>query len=844
MFVAGMLKIYSSFSTFDALSMHIRLTKGVKSIDWFTYVKNDNDSDSNSDGLAINYTNGLISWTYKHQKSNNMVCNEWINLLARSNPFEGCIDSEKMFQRAEYLQMFESIQKQEYNMNNLQNRQFVDGPAIISRFIDNDFSKRLNQQNGSHIRISDAFERGALYSALRKTNNENEEWNKNYPQNYDNTLHDGRSDKVGYLLPTVTRASNSAIRNSNALEFPQDAINYFCMLNTKDLKSAGEQNVLADFVVMTEKTDQILLYNYLAHRDQKTGNILVINGYIVPFRIVWTLDELVRMKKCQYFGHVTTKRYDPYILFSTRASIPIKYSEQYDVFFSPAETTNYGIAYPEADLLSTTAKLLGVIGLRKTMPAKSTVSINNIKGSVANVTSEFHRLIMENNLGITCYIDQTKEQFDQLIELAVLERNCPISEGFDRYYNRLVELKCFEEPTPVTETDRAKAMRALARMYPMEHLLVECTANTTPPFKIARNVKSEPLVREYMSTIFSKKHYDPPSIWNLRLRACFGNPFGACIEDGVVMDKTTVEHLPNIVYNACITVEFSFSTKKKPKQAYFIHVNGEDERNNITETNRREETLIGCVVSPYEAHVKNSKHTLINMRKLGSHYYYLIHFLPKLTNMYQNLTVSHIYDSKSLSIAIKGRSQVKIGVGSKVSNKYGQKNICSMVTDLRDCWGVTRSGKKVHAQIVYSEISLVGRLPAGQLHEMLTSDELALSPNGTFIAPIDLVVHTLHPYTNNKVFDIKVDTMTNVNGFMSQNLCNTSFALRNSSVLDKAMQVLSMLGMNIEFVNVAELSPSGDTDCSSDDVADAEDEDEDEEDEQANPEFMDYEPYV
>lgn len=805
--LAGMLKIYSSFSTFDALSMHIRMTKGVKSIDWFTYVRRENESDdnsadaNNSDGLAINYRGGVVSCVYKHQHFTSLESNEWIRLLKMSSPFVGCVDSEKMFRLTEYLQMFECIQQKDYNINDLQNRQFINGPAIISRFIDFDFNKRLNQKNGSHVRIANAFERGALYSALRKTSSENEEWYKNYPQNYDNTLHDGRSDKVGYLLPTVTRASNSAIRNSNALEFPPDAVNYFCMLNTKDLRSAGEQNVMADFVMMCERSDPILLYNYLARRNQQTGNILVIDGYIVPFRIVWSLKELVAVKR--EFGHITTKCYDPYVLFSTRPCIPIKYHQEHDVFFSPAETTYYRLVYPEADILSTSAKLLGVRGLRKTLPAKATVSLNNVKGCVANVTSEFHKIAMENNLGITCYIDQSERDRKRMPELAVISTGHS-TEIFDRMYERLKSLNCFEEGTPISETDRGKAMLALSRLYPMDHLLIECTTHTAPPFKIARNPNSAPLAIEYLSTIFSKDLYDPPSIWNLRLYACFGNPYGSCIEDGVVMDENTVAQLPPITYNACITVEFSFSTKKKPKLAYFIHVNG-DETRNITDTNHQEETLIGCIVSPHEAHVKNSKHTVINMRKIGDHYYYLIHFLPKLTNMYQNLTVSHIYDSKSLSVVIKGQSRVAIGVGSKVANKYGQKNVCSKVVDMSNCWGITRSGKKVHAQIVYSEISLLGRLPAGQLHEMLTSPDLALGPNGEIIAPIDLVVHTLHPYTNNKVFNIKVDTMTNVNGFMSQNLNNASFALRSSSVLDKVVQVLSMLGMKIDFMNVVEL---------------------------------------
>lgn len=807
----GVLKIYASFSTFDALSLHIREVKDVKSVDWYTYVPSTEDPNAH-DGLAISYRDGRVSWTYRRKTE--CGSNDWISLLARSSPFPDA----PFISEAEYVELFDTMIAHPYNMNDLKNRQFLNGAAIIAKYINYDLSRRRRKKGAGCLKMSVAFELGTLFQALSKKNFDSEVWCKNYPQNYDNTLHEGRSNKATFLLPNITRASNDAVRNSSALTYPSDGVNFFCMLNTKDLKSAGEQNVLADFVIMSEESDPRAVYAYLKTICHGGNNILTIDGYLVGLTCTWTLDMLVRVKR--YFNHITTKYYGRYVAISTRNSIPIKYSEEHDVFFSPAETKYYGIRYPEADILSTTAKQLGVKSLRKTAPAKATVSINNIKGSVANITSEMHRLLMENNLGITCCIEMSEQERLRLIDIAVLSHGHDTS-NFETCYEALrCRFNLDSEQSQIRETSRDKAMRALSRLYAPEYLMVECQRGKNPPFHVRYNPQRRDQIREYSSMIFSRRNYDPPKVWNLRLRAVFGNPHGSCIEDGVVLDSNTVKRLPQICYNACITIEFTFATNKQPDSVHFISV---DERGG----KMRNETLIGCLISPYAAYVKNSKHSKIKISKIGAHYYYRVHFLPKHTNMYQNLSVSHLVSGRSVTIVVKGQTRVSIADGSKVANAYGQKNVCAMTMDLSSCWGITRDGRKVHAQIVYSEVSLIGRIPSGQIYDMLTSDELAIGPNGEIIAPVDLVVHTLHPYTNNKVFNIKVDTLTNTNGFDSQMLGNVSRALRLEGVTDKVMQVLGLLGFDIQFVRGERIDlTSNDNAVARNDDADSDDEEE------------------
>lgn len=775
----GMLKIYTSFSTFDALSMHVRETNECKSIEWYTYVDHE--------GLALRYTNKIVEWTYRHEVHNNVQSKEWIALINRANEFV----TDRQIQPSEYIDMFDKILQYPYDMNDLKNRQFLNGVTIMRKYIDYDLAKRKRKKGAGCMKMSTAFESGSLYTVLSKKNTfETEEWCRNYPQNYDNTMHDGRSNKTVHFLQNVTRASNEAFRNSKALAFPMDAFDYFCILNTKDLKSAGEQNVLADFVIMTEESDAKLVYEYLRRVSTGRGNHLILNGFIIDCRSEWTFEDLLAMKAM--LPHVTTKYYRPYIVFSTKASIPIKYSDRYDVYFSPAETTEYNVRYPEASMLSLTAKELNEDGVRKTPPAKSTVAINNIKGSIATVTSDFQKALMKTSLGFTCYMEIDDAERKAIVDSAVISYNNDTAH-FEACHNEMLATFTFTDSKPMADTDVCKAMKSLQRLYAMNELLIECRVGAEPE----RNRASVPLVSDYMRTVLGAKNYKSHGVWNLRLWAVFGNRFGACVEDGVVMDRKTVERMPPVCYNACITVDFTFKTAKQPESAVFVQV-----RENIGRTS--EETLVGCLISETEAYIKNSRHCNVVSAKIGNHYYYLLHFLPKKNNTYNDLRVHCIRNAKVITVAITGVHRTRVGVGTKVANAFGQKNICSMLDDLSDCWGITRDGRKVHAQIMYSDVSIVGRIASGQLYCMLTSPDVAFGPNKEIIAPIDLVVHSLHPYTNIKVFDVKVDTFTNINGFDSQALGSVSLALRKEPVLQKALQVIGLHGYDVKILTAEE----------------------------------------
>lgn len=796
----GTFQIYIIFSTFDALSLHVSVSNKEKSINLFTY------SDGHS--LALKYLNNIVHYEYQAIKYNSITnpSNEWVDLLNKANKY-----TTEPINAIDYLTLFNLMLSKDYNMNLLAHRQFLSGVQAMKKYI-NFFLNQKRKKKQCNITLSDAFEKGCIFAAFSKPNIcETKEQFNHSTKTFNFILHDGKSDKAEQFMATVSRVTNLAIRNSKALMFPSDGLGYLCLLNTKDMKSAGEQHVLVDDVIMSSDTDDILVYQYLKknyHKSINDGpNIIVLNSNLIHCRInMASIELLVKLKK--QFPHITTKyEYLPYIFISTKNSILMKYSQKYDCYFSPSETTYFQIQPSEYGLLSLSAKLIGQENFRRNQPPKSTVSINNLKGSIATLQSSFHKVMMENSLGHSVYIEMDDAKRKTILDSAILETNCDTS-NFLKIFNTEIEplLNLSTNKIEVAEQDsndlfeqklRHSAIFLYNEFFPKLLWKNDLENKNTYLQRFDKSNDFVILIQNYLKLLYSKEKFSALHKSNLTLYCAFGNEEGKTMEDGMVMDGDTMNFLKKypINYNACITISFCFKNIAQPKQTKFISITGNI--GNYTDT------LVGCLISPNEIQkIKNSTHCFVNCQKIGSHYYYLIHFSPNQHQIYSKLNIRYIINKSKLIFVINGIHQAQIGIGTKFANNSGQKNICSTPSNLKRYWGITRDGRKIFAQILYSEVSILGRTPAGQLMQMLKSPDLALGPNGEIIAPVDLLIHTLHPYTNNKIFDLKVDTLTNINGFDSQNLSNTSSALRDKqSVRPIAINLLNFLGYEIEFSN-------------------------------------------
>lgn len=829
-YISGNLKIYTSFSTFESLTMHVKQRNDSKEIEWFTYL--------NKEGLALSYKQDhTLTYTYMKETFDNIKYPyRWIEKINESNPFK---NNFRKIESADYLNLFKSLlHNPNYHVNDLKNRRFISSPHVMKKYINN-FINNNNNRNFANTKtilkkkkknenIKDGFEKGNFYSVLAKNNKyESQEWCKKSVQNLDNNLNDGKFDKTRHFAINVNRASNEAFRNSKGLEFPKDAVCYFCLLNTKDLKSAGEQNALADFVLMTEETNQFEVYEYMKHLTPPPSpppppidndKIFVLNSYILKDveKKSWTFQDLLDLK--EKFPHITTQYCDNYVLISTKHSIPIKYNDEFDVYISVAEKQQFNIKFKEESLVSVTAKELGFIALRKNPCAKSTVAINNIKGSVANVSNRMDEKFMANSQGMTCFIKIDKKKKKKILNSAIISidknNEKQNKKKWNNWFKKILKFFNFKsknlkdlqhevkESLNLEKVNLTKCIKSFEKLYNHEELclenLIKYEKNNKYSCFSLRNFKSLDKILDYKKLIENENNFKIKNSWNLKAWATFGNISGSCVEDGVILDETFVKNIPPICYNACITVDFTFSNKKKLKQSLFIPINFNNNNNTTTKTITNE-TLIGCLITEDEVSVKNSKHFEIRYGKIGNHFYHLLHFLHKKYDIYESLNLTWIYKEKILTIIMKGKYYSKVSIGTKIANAYGQKNICANIKDLRkQHWGMLSDGKtKVSAQILYSKQSILGRLTAGQLFECVTNKKLAIGPNGEIIAPININIHYLNSKTNNKIFDIKLDTLTHINGFDSQCLVNTTRLLRKSNVLPTILQLIDLHGFKI-----------------------------------------------
>jgi len=808
-YISGNLKIFFSISPFDALSLHVRQVRKVKYVEWYLYV--------DGDGMELKYNGKDVQ--FKYRKKLYINNDNWISMLNKVNPYNFA------FSKMEYLTMFDSLLNDDYDINDLKNRCIISAPMIIKKYLDFDLNKRKNRITTSCPNMAKTFDLGNIFKVLCKQGHYCKDGYKiNKTQSYSATLHDGRSEKTMYFLPTVVKVSNEGTKNAYNM-YPENAYQYFCPINTKEIKDSGDQFVMSDYALISEECDdgQVLkLVKIITQQQQQQQQQqlllqekrkVVLNSWLTPFQLHVSLDTLKYMKK--YFPHITTQYTHQFFYIYTKGSVIIKYSQQHNCCFSPAEDYHFKLTWFEAGPLSAAAKLLNFNSLRKTLPAKNTVAVNQIKGSVAKITSEFCKNLTSSSLGNTCYVNINEEIQKRIYESCILSENNDTTiyqKGMEKIKKQLGD----HNLAPLLEdTDKKKAIGYLLNMY-----------------KSSLN-KNKYSSQYQCNLLKNTKNVDP---WYCHLNAAFGNVGGRGVLDGVVLDRNTASIMPPIIYNVTITVNFTFKNNKEPLSSKFLikrscmrfKKQGGNLKNTVVQKiihdeelldliKREEDTFIGFLVTQHSADLKNSRHCKITIRKIGNHYCYLINFLPKIDNMYKNLKVTCEIKRNKITIVIKGDHKAPIKEGVKIATENGQKNICSGLVDLSDCnpkcldgsnqlreyWGITRDGKKVHAQIVFSDQSLLSRIASGQLYTMLTSDRLAIGPNGEIIAPIPIIIHSLNPFNFIKMSTVKLDTLTNCNGFDSQNLSTTSFTLRNSDnkndkIFTRVKQLISMHSYDIK----------------------------------------------
>lgn len=610
-------------------------------------------------------------------------------------------------------------------------------------------------------------------------------------------------NKIERLLPTVNRASNNAVRNSKALTYTEDSFGMICLLNTKDLKSAGEQQTLNEYVITNEDTDADFFYSWIYKFAEKRQNLIkkedeiqrrkiVIDGFIsdCPPLYIEQIDILISIKK--YHPHIISFYFDDIVYFQTKGNSLIKYSSRYDCYFSCEEIAHFNVPFEECTMFSTTALSLPVCSLQKTQSAKNTVAINNIRGGASNRIEDW---MMEGTLGVSVCIEDDERNEEDVFRGYEPFVDARWSE-WEKDISMLLRIRNSDARPFLKDRSRKEVFENLVfKMYDPRSMLFgnKLSSRTKTIQRIKISNEEVASIKKYLKMLKDENENnttDPYNIWNFTLYASFGNINGSCIEDGVIIDKRTAECLSAIKYKAMFVVEFEHQNESRSKESKFIRISDD-----ITDG----ESLVGCLIARKPIPYKSSNHCKVEINRIGQHYYHLIYFYSKGNKIYNNFKLRYFTRCKTTVIVMSGTYHSKIRVGTKIANGFGQKNVVSHIVDLSHIRGTTRDGRVVHPQIIYSDISIIGRTTAGQKYSMLSSPHLALTEKKEIISPIQVIIHTMHPYANVKLFQIKVDTLTCANGFVSQNLSHSCKMLKEGKIVDKVKELFQFHGFAITF---------------------------------------------
>lgn len=802
----GRLAIYHNFSSYEALTCHVNESKEGYTIDSYFYVCDKIKRVMN--GVSMKYYKNFIEWRYNNEEFSSLRGDTgWLDLYKRANDIED-LDQSSTFE-ADYYQFFNAMLDPAYNRNDLSNRKITSFTTLIEKNLIHNNSQHVAgrknrlQNNRIHTTLGSGVPNQFVYgggggkikkfdcAAIVSASGANAQFTGTATHhNYTQTLHqypqDGRCNIIPYLHGTMIRTTNSAIKNSGAMFFPPKGENYLCMLNMRDIRSSGDQYSFADYVCLTEYTDSNALYRYLRDLPKAADGekfIYTINERLINLNGPWNLDMLLNLKKELPF--VTTKYYGNYVNFITRNCGLVKYSQAHNCLFSPVETEYFGIQYPEADRLSPLAKAMGLDFLSRSEPCRITVAINNTKGSVSNRPKECFNPIYENILGSTCYFDNVAGDYQHILDLAEVDPpntwdpNIYFYPHWEKMEKKFAISEQLSYP-PAEETDLGQALKYITSIYARE--MPQFATNNPTKLK-----KYEKMYRDYIRDLADPATTRPEDIWNMKLVVAFGNPEGACIEDGTVLDEYTADHLPKIITPSCITVELIFQTNNQAHDARCYLV---DEFN--------DGSMVARVSSDHEIkHVKHSNHCSVSKAQYGKNQYeYFIFYLQR--SSMKSLKVSFQKRDKTLIIVINTKMVHSIGDGTKVATNTGQKNIISHLKDMRadldHYGGYTRDGRRIVPQVLFSSLSPLTRQQSQQILIMMGSDNVAFTKRGSIMGTVPISIHSLSNWTNMKIFKVKQDTLTSCMTVESQNLTNFDSTHRSQTVFDKVCLNVGFLG--------------------------------------------------
>ena len=379
----------------------------------------------------------------------NMADNiDWITFINMSSPYAS---KHRKFTETEYENYFQCSIHHGPDLDDLANKTCLSPGTIILRTLEHLIEKMRKDSNANKFNnMASSLERhmksGNMWFALSQKQDTNF-LDDNHTSNISNNtiymqIEAQKLHLTQELNSKIKRAAiNSQTKNSQALMFPNDGLDFLCTIEAKEIKNAGEnvspaQLVFSPRMLEFSKIDEILkevcymenlinnnnnIFEHYECLNEQTCSILrvVVNTFLTEYLI--PKCKLILLKKRCPILPLTI--YNTYININVNGHVLMKYSQQYGFFVTPHEKQFlFGDAFENyhSHLSFGSIAMHVPTTMDLNEPQKSVVTTTTIKGRADMLHNYFQAMAFLNTNGPTnvALVHRPNLEDDELVSVS------------------------------------------------------------------------------------------------------------------------------------------------------------------------------------------------------------------------------------------------------------------------------------------------------------------------------------------------------------------------------------------------------------------------------------------
>lgn len=667
--------------------------------------------------------------------------NGWRTLI----PDENINHDESM-----YKLLFEEIKENFPDIDHLSNKLILTPPVLLEKTLQYLMSKDIHEKIATKKDLLTNGNITFIFSKQPFSRQTQKITNYMAIEKQDSSIYvslDGpKIERVKHFITMTKRMIPQESMNSRPLQYPIDGDLFICMLSCKEMKDAGLTLTLTRGVTTTQKPPKDEIIKLLDYAKTIPGEYrLAINCIIQPISIEFSFENYIKLKKLSPNSNIF--KYKHFINILMMPNIPIiKFIDPIDnkcVYVTPNERSNI---FPNALKAYFKTEDYFCVLFEELSPYTKLSLPSKITVSLNNWRGACYNVTNTNTVAYQLFIDSPGY-------------NSAIISGGD--YTHLAVIQ-------------------------------------NPLYKIPYIKNIPKSFHDLQDHVQDKLNVDAGEIL---LYVAFTNK-GACVEDGFIVDEDFAKYGPKIMINVNFSIRISSSTNQPLNTKQLNNMNIKYIPKNILV----DKTIIFGEIHIYGANIKiqQSKRITVTSTQINRQYIHTIsHVVENPINTTYDIRSRENFEN--FCVICSYQYKIPIGVGTKLSNSYGQKSEISSVENLGQYMGRRVSDNAIiKPQILMGSISLVGRTTSGQIADMLASPYRAITQNGEIIAPQKFVVSSICSCTKIGSGSKRIDMLTGPNCFNGNQLSGTMNLLhkqRNNqnSHLTHALNLTQFRGTKLTF---------------------------------------------